>query len=44
MLFRSPSTYVTLTNEDDIKHMELLLEHLEEDEDIVNIWHNWDEQ
>ena len=38
------STYVTLTNEDDIKHMELLLEHLEEDEDIVNIWHNWDEQ
>ena len=39
-----PSTYVTLTNEDDIKHMELLLEHLEEDEDIVNIWHNWDEQ
>ena len=39
-----PSTYVTLTTEDDIKHMELLLEHLEEDEDIVNIWHNWDEQ
>lgn len=39
-----PSTYVTLTNEYDIKHMELLLEHLEEDEDIVNIWHNWDEQ
>ena len=39
-----PSTYVTLTNEVDIKHMELLLEHLEEDEDIVNIWHNWDEQ
>ena len=39
-----PSTYVTLTNEDDLKHMELLLDHLEEDEDIVNVWHNWDEQ
>ena len=39
-----PSTYVTLTNEDDIKHKELLLENLEEDEDTVNIWHNWDEQ
>ena len=39
-----PSIYATLTNEDDIKHMELLLEHLEEDEDIVNIWHNGDEQ
>ena len=38
-----PSTYVTLTNEDDIKHMNLLLENLEENEDIVNVWHNWDE-
>ena len=38
-----PSTYVTLTNEDDIKHMALLLENLEENEDIVNVWHNWDE-
>ena len=38
-----PSTYVTLTNEDDIKHRALLLENLEENEDIVNVWHNWDE-
>ena len=38
-----PSTYVTLTSEDDIKHMNLLLENLEENEDIVNVWHNWDE-
>ncbi|MBQ7309262.1 MAG: YebC/PmpR family DNA-binding transcriptional regulator [Clostridia bacterium] len=38
-----PSTYVTLETEDDIKHMNLLLENLEENEDIVNVWHNWDE-
>ena len=39
-----PSTYVTLTSEDDIKHMNLLLENLEENEDIVNVWHNWDQE
>ena len=38
-----PSTYVSLTSEDDIKFMNLLLENLEENEDIVNVWHNWDE-
>jgi YebC/PmpR family DNA-binding regulatory protein len=39
-----PSTYITLEGEDDIKHMTLLLENLEENEDIVNVWHNWDEE
>ena len=38
-----PSTYVTLEDEDDIKYMNLLLENLEENEDIVNVWHNWEE-
>ena len=38
-----PSTYVTLEGEDDIKYMNLLLENLEENEDVVNVWHNWDE-
>ena len=38
-----PSTYVTLEGEDDIKHMSLLIENLEENEDIVNVWHNWEE-
>ena len=41
---RVPSTYITLEGEDDIKHMNLLLENLEENEDIVNVWHNWDEE
>ena len=39
-----PSSYITLTSEDDIKNMTGLLEHLDDDDDIVNVWHNWDEQ
>ncbi len=37
-----PSTYVTLTDEDDIKHMNLLLEHLEDDDDVTEVFHNWE--
>ena len=37
-----PSNYVELTDEDDIKKMSALLEHLEENDDVVNIYHNWD--
>lgn len=37
-----PSTYVTLENEDDIKHMSLLLETLEENDDVQNVYHNWE--
>lgn len=39
-----PSNYITLTDEDQIKNMEKLLEHLEENDDVQNVWHNWDEQ
>jgi YebC/PmpR family DNA-binding regulatory protein len=38
-----PSTYVTLTDEDDIRRMNLLLESLEENDDVLNVYHNWDE-
>ena len=37
-----PSTYITLEGEDDIKHMNLLLENLEENEDVQNVYHNWE--
>lgn len=37
-----PSTYVTLTGEDDIKHMNLLLEYLEDDDDVTEVFHNWE--
>ncbi len=39
-----PSTYVTLTNEDDIKMMNLLLEHLEDNDDVQQVYHNWEEE
>ncbi len=37
-----PSTYVTLTNEDDIKNMNLMIEHLEDSDDVQRIYHNWE--
>ena len=37
-----PSNYITLDNEDDIKHMNLLLENLEENEDVQDVYHNWE--
>lgn len=36
-----PSTYTTLTDPDQIKKMNLLLEHLEENDDVQNVYHNW---
>ena len=38
-----PSNYTTIEDEDAIKKMGLLLEHLEDDDDVQNVWHNWDE-
>ena len=37
-----PSNYVTLTDEEDIKKMNLLIEYLEEHDDVQEIYHNWD--
>ena len=37
-----PSSYVTLTSEDDIKFMTLLLEKLDEDDDVTAVFHNWE--
>ena len=37
-----PSNYVTLESEDDIKFMNLLIEHLEDDDDVMNVYHNWE--
>jgi len=37
-----PNTYVTLENEDDIKNMTLLLEHLEDSDDVSEVYHNWE--
>ena len=36
-----PQNYITLENEEDIKMMEKLLSNLEDNEDVQNVWHNW---
>ena len=35
-----PSTRTALTDPDAIKNMGLLLDHLEDDDDVQNVWHN----
>jgi YebC/PmpR family DNA-binding regulatory protein len=37
-----PSTMTTLTDEEAITKMEKLIDMLEENDDVQNIWHNWD--
>jgi transcriptional/translational regulatory protein YebC/TACO1 len=37
-----PSTYVDLTNEDDIENMEKMLDKFNEDDDVNAVYHNWD--
>jgi len=37
-----PSTYVTLESEEDIKNMNLMIEHLEDCDDVSEIYHNWE--
>ena len=39
---KQASTSVTLDSEDDIKFMNLLIEKLEEDDDVMDVYHNWE--
>ena len=38
-----PQNYIKLTSEQDIKNMTRLIELLEEDDDVQNVWHNWEQ-
>ena len=38
-----PQNYVSLTDENDIKNLQKTLDLLEEDDDVQNVYHNWDE-
>ena len=38
-----PQTYVTLSDEQDIKMMNRILDMLDEDDDVQEVYHNWDE-
>lgn len=37
-----PANYTTLTDEDAVRKMNLLLEALEDNDDVQNVYHNWD--
>ncbi len=39
-----PSNYITLEDEDAIKNMNLLLEKLDENDDVQNVYHNWENE
>lgn len=39
-----PSTYMKLTEPDDIKNMGKMLEMFEDNDDIQSVWHNWENE
>ena len=39
-----PSNYVRLEDEDQITKMNRLLDALEDNEDVTEVWHNWDDE
>ena len=41
-LEKIPANYVELTSEDDVKWITLLLDKLEEDDDVQQVYHNWE--
>ena len=39
-----PQSYIKLTDEGDIKNMSKMLEMFEDNDDVQNVWHNWDNE
>lgn len=39
-----PQNYVKLTEDDDLKNMEKLIDHLEDNDDVQNVYHNWEQE
>ena len=38
-----PQNYQKLESEEQISQMEKLLDIMEDDDDVQNVWHNWEE-
>ena len=38
-----PQNYVTLSDEQDVKNLQKTLDLLEDDDDVTDVWHNWEE-
>ena len=41
-LRQKPQNYITLTDEGDLKNMQKLIDMLEDNDDVQNVWHNWE--
>ncbi len=39
-----PQNYVSVTNEEDVKNLRRILDLLDEDDDVQNVYHNWEEE
>ena len=39
-----PQNYQKLDNEEQVKLMEKLIDIMEDDDDVQNIWHNWEQE
>ena len=39
-----PQSYVKLTDEVQLEQIEKLLDHLDENDDVMNVYHNWDDE
>ena len=37
-----PQNYIALSGEGDLKNMAKLIEMLEDNDDVQNVWHNWE--
>ena len=37
-----PSTYTSIEDEENIVKMQKLLDILEDNDDVQNVWHNWE--
>ena len=37
-----PQNYIVMTSEDDVRSMTKLLDMLDDNEDVQNVWHNWE--
>ena len=43
-LRQKPQNYITLTEEGDLKNMQKLIDMLEDNDDVQNVWHNWENE
>ena len=39
-----PQNYIKLTGEEDVKNMTKLIDLLEDNDDVQNVWHNWEQE